>query len=154
MSPQPQNDRAQGVDEAVLVRALDETSLREVRHLVRVLLDGRAGVAVDDAVLVTDELVSNARRHGEPPRTCRLALVDEARRLRVEVDDTSAEEPRIRTPDESGGRGLVIVDTLAEAWGVRHHPGGKTVWAEVVLDRPGGGRAPHLSSAATWAERP
>jgi anti-sigma regulatory factor (Ser/Thr protein kinase) len=134
--------------------ALDRVPTRVVRRLVRDMLAGHSGITVDDAVLVADELVTNALRHGRAIRTCRLALVDRRPRLRIEIDDTSPEEPRIRTPDDLGGRGLVLVDRLASSWGVDHHDDHKTVWAELTLDMPGGSRhIPHLAATRTWERR-
>jgi two-component sensor histidine kinase len=131
---------------------LETTTTRDVRHRVRDLLTGRAGVVVDDAVLVADELVSNAHRHGTAPRVCRLGLIHQGRCLRIEVDDASPHEPKIRTPDRSGGRGLVLIDRLASSWGVYRHGHHKTVWAELVLDRTGSsGHAPYLKPARTWS---
>lgn len=127
---------------------LDVVSNRDVRDLLRGVLAGWTGVILEDAVLVTDELVSNAHLHGESPRVGRLAVVDQGRCLRIEVDDAAPAQPRMRTPDNTGGRGLVLVDRLASAWGVLRHAHHKTVWAEMVLDRPGSsGHAPHLSAA-------
>nr|WP_236058432.1 ATP-binding protein [Streptomyces sabulosicollis] len=37
------------------------------------------------------------------------------------------------TPDDESGRGLAIVDALAEAWGIRERVVGKTVWARIRL---------------------
>lgn len=113
---------------------LDHTSASALRQLVRVLLDGRTDVRVDDALLVTDELASNAIRHGEAPRGSRLWLLDQGRRLRIEVTDSGPGQPRMITPHHAGGRGLRLVDRLASSWGVRRHADGKTVWAEVHLD--------------------
>lgn len=112
------------------------------------MLADRDGIVVDDAVLVTDELVSNAHQHAQGPRTCRLALVGHGRCLRVEVDDSSFAQPRIRPPDSTGGRGLVLVDRLASSWGVENYADHKTVWAEMVLDGAGSsGHARHLAVA-------
>jgi hypothetical protein len=125
---------------------LDKTPNSNVRDLVRGLLTGRTGLMIEDAVLVADELVTNAHRHGDAPRHCRLALLERAGLLRIEVDDASPTPPRIRTPDSSGGRGLILVDRLSSRWGVQHHVHHKTVWAELALDRPGSsGHAPHLT---------
>ena len=55
---------------------LDETSTRHLRHRVRELLGNREDGYVDDAVLVADELATNAFQHGGAPRTCRLRLVE------------------------------------------------------------------------------
>ncbi|SDM42014.1 ATP-binding protein [Allokutzneria albata] len=127
---------------------LDAISMREVRERVRGLLAGGTGVPVEDAVQVVDELVSNSHRHGEGPRRCRVSMVARDR-LRVEVDDSSPALPRIRTPDNRGGRGLLLVDRIASAWGVTRHERSKTVWAEVDLGRPRvRGRASHLARSS------
>ncbi|GAA4033976.1 ATP-binding protein [Allokutzneria multivorans] len=127
---------------------LDAMSMREVRDRVRAMLAGGTGVPVDDAVQVVDELVSNSHRHGTGPRTCRLSLLERGR-LRVEVDDGSLDLPKIRKPDTTGGRGLLLVDRIASAWGATRREHEKTVWAEVDLGRPGGrGRASHLTRSS------
>lgn len=123
---------------------LDTTPVREVRRRVRGLLTGLGGIRVEDAVLVADELIANAHQHGSAPRTCRLTY--RGRRLRIEVDDASPRQPRMRTPDRTGGRGMILIDRLASSWGVQNHPDHKTVWAELALDGPGSsGNAPHLA---------
>ncbi|MEV6913173.1 ATP-binding protein [Amycolatopsis sp. NPDC051071] len=133
---------------------LDATATRELRQAVRRALAGYRGFTVDDAVLVADELISNAHRHGDAPRTCRLDLTRQGRYLRIEVDDASPRQPRHRTPDGSGGRGLMLIDRLASTWGVENHPRHKTVWAELALNRDGSsGRAPHLAAARDWPSR-
>lgn len=113
---------------------LDQTSTGTLRQLVRRLLNGRTDVRADDALLVADELASNAIRHGETPRHCRLWLLDHGRGLRIEVADSGPGQPRIITPDNDGGRGLRLVDRLASRWGVRRHAASKTVWAEMDPD--------------------
>ncbi|MFF0492657.1 ATP-binding protein [Nocardia sp. NPDC004068] len=115
---------------------LDAVAEWRIREIVRGMLAPQTGVIVEDAVQVVDELVSNAWEHGRPPRRCRVSMPTGPPRLRVEVDDSGAGEPRIRTPDSSGGRGMILVDQLARAWGVARRDGFKTVWAEVSLDRP------------------
>jgi anti-sigma regulatory factor (Ser/Thr protein kinase) len=133
---------------------LETTATRDIRQGVRDLLAHYRGLTVDDAVLVADELVSNAHRHGDAPRTCRLRLTHQGRYLRIEVDDASPHQPQRRTPNGSGGRGLVLIDRLSSTWGVQNHAGRKTVWAELVLDREGSsGHAPHLAAARDWQGR-
>jgi anti-sigma regulatory factor (Ser/Thr protein kinase) len=91
----------------------------------------------ETALLLVSELVTNAIRHGAPP--VRLSLhLDRARgngALRVEVSDSSPAAPTVSaaTPDQPGGRGLLIVQQLAARWG-SHVPAsrlGKTVWFEL-----------------------
>jgi anti-sigma regulatory factor (Ser/Thr protein kinase) len=125
---------ARGRECLVVEVDLDMVPAVQVRAEVRRLVSRCAGVEVSDAVQVSDELVSNARRHARSPRTCRL-LVDEDR-FRIEVNDSSPVPARIRRPDTTGGRGLLLVAQLATRWGTDCCDGGKTVWAE--LDRPGG----------------
>jgi anti-sigma regulatory factor (Ser/Thr protein kinase) len=89
---------------------------------------------VHDAVLLTSELVSNAVRHGGERVWLELAL--EATTLVIRVGDGSSTLPEQRTGsdlDESG-RGLAIVEAIAEATGVSEDgEGGKQVWARVPL---------------------
>jgi anti-sigma regulatory factor (Ser/Thr protein kinase) len=149
MSAQPGNSEHSTSSPGALTYDLDTTAAREIRRCVRDLLASHRGIPVDDAVLVVDELVSNAHQHGQSPRACRLAFSGQGRHLRVEVDDASPQQPRIRTADESGGRGLMLVDRLAPAWGVTYHAHHKTVWAELALDRAG--NAPHLATTQDWS---
>nr|WTB30162.1 SpoIIE family protein phosphatase [Streptomyces sp. NBC_00830] len=82
--------------------------------------------------MIVSELVTNAVRYGTPP--LRLLLIKD-RTLTCEVHDGNPVAPRLRhakTVDE-GGRGLFIIAQLAENWGVRFSPDGKTVWAEQTL---------------------
>ncbi|MGI5144079.1 MULTISPECIES: SpoIIE family protein phosphatase [unclassified Streptomyces] len=82
--------------------------------------------------MIVSELVTNAVRYGTPP--LRLRLIKD-RTLACEVHDGNPLAPRLRhakTIDE-GGRGLFIIAQLAQNWGVRYSPDGKTVWAEQIL---------------------
>ena len=92
---------------------------------------------LDDAAFITElivsELVTNAIRYGRPP--IQLRLIHENTTLTCEVFDSSSTAPhmrRARTTDE-GGRGLLLIGQLAQRWGTRHTPTGKTVWAEQFL---------------------
>ncbi|WP_432036731.1 ATP-binding protein [Streptomyces cucumeris] len=93
----------------------------------------------DAAVLVVAELSANAALHGRVPGrdfTLLLRCDDEAGRLEIEVSDTHDAEPIPKLPasDDERGRGLLLVEALADRWGVRDRRGpGKTVWARVLL---------------------
>ncbi|MEU9395601.1 ATP-binding protein [Streptomyces sp. NPDC048324] len=96
---------------------------------------------------IVAELAANAVTHGRVPgRDFRLTLYVVADTLRIEVTDTRGDRmPCAELPDGDGesGRGLVLVDALADTWGVA--PGlspRKTVWAEIRLARSTAGRVP------------
>ncbi|MEU3460524.1 ATP-binding protein [Streptomyces sp. NPDC006733] len=82
--------------------------------------------------LLVSELVTNAVRHGSGAEVLRL-MWDE-RRLRIAVDDASAELPVMRAarPDRPGGHGMNLVRRLAGGWGAAPRDGGKRVWADLV----------------------
>ena len=87
--------------------------------------------AVYDVLVVVSELVGNAVRHGADHVL--LTLDSRERVLTVGVDDGSAVLPGRRDVDCDGesGRGMRIVEALAERWGVAEHRPGKRVWAEL-----------------------
>ncbi len=107
---------------------------------------GVCDTAVDDAVLILSELLSNACRHGRPLREVPggggdvLAAwrVDAAGRLTVEVTDGGGPTrpvPAKPSITARGGRGLNIITALADDWGVRDGVhGGVTVWVVVRLE--------------------
>ncbi|MFF2364516.1 ATP-binding protein [Streptomyces sp. NPDC058122] len=95
---------------------------------------------VDDAVLATGELFTNALRHGSPDRgdTITVGIACDPRELRVSVADRSSALPAARTAGgaEESGRGLTIIAALSDDWGVAPaDPGttGKKVWFSMVL---------------------
>ncbi|MFE5585338.1 ATP-binding protein [Kitasatospora sp. NPDC056531] len=102
----------------------------------------------DIAELLLSELFANAVQHSDAPTDrlieIRFALVNS--RLRLEVHDAGSESPTLRStsPDDEHGRGLFLVNELAERWGCCPRAGGigKFVWALV---------APSLSPAAVPA---
>lgn len=90
--------------------------------------------AIDDAVLVVSELLSNALRHAHPLPSGQVMVAWRWAGGCVEVavsDGGAATEPRAGRPTLSslGGRGLGIVEYVAENWGVRHEGEITTVWA-------------------------
>ncbi|MEU9184818.1 ATP-binding protein [Streptomyces sp. NPDC048484] len=98
-------------------------------------------VLVDDAILCTSELVTNACTHAKGDGTVLWLAVEEGR-LRVIVCDGDDNPPVIReltadTWEQGGGRGLYLVDALTEGrWGhAPHIPAGKAVWFDLPVRR-------------------
>jgi anti-sigma regulatory factor (Ser/Thr protein kinase) len=91
------------------------------------------------ALLVSNELVSNAYEHANSPVRISVRRTGTPCRVRVEVVDGSADEltPGRSRLNENRGRGLVLVDRLCTEWGVVAHQTGKTVWAEVCCGEHG-----------------
>jgi len=94
---------------------------------------------LDDVLLVTTELVTNVFDHAPGAAEVRVRHHRAPCRVRVEVDDESAQPPvlgRSRIA-ETRGRGVLVVARLSQEWGVRPRAdGGKTVWAVVGCDLP------------------
>ncbi|RAJ82729.1 MULTISPECIES: SpoIIE family protein phosphatase [unclassified Streptomyces] len=95
---------------------------------------------VDTVLLLVSELLGNVLVHTEYAAALRADISGArgARRLRVEVTDRSDDVPHRRAPGElsSSGRGLLLLDLLAQRWNIRPEPEGKTVWFEVDEDGP------------------
>lgn len=88
-----------------------------------------------DAALLVSELATNALLHGcLRDRLFRVRIAMSATALRVEVTDPRGERvPRARTAqgEDQFGRGLLIVELIADRWGVLPRAVGKTVFAEL-----------------------
>ena len=89
--------------------------------------------AAGDVALLVSELVTNAVLHARS--AARLTVELDGLTLRVAVFDASSSRPRLRhyTPDAVTGRGLLLVDRIADRWGVTEADGGKEVWFELAL---------------------
>lgn len=114
------------------------TSVREARQLVTAQLgDWAADDLTDTAELLVSELVTNALRHTRGPLRLNLRLRDY--RLLCEVEDTESAGPvrNVADPDAEGGRGIELLELLADAWGSIRTATGKTTWFELQSkDRP------------------
>lgn len=110
------------------------TSVPAARHLTLELL--RAWDVPhdhEDAALLVTELVSNVVDHvgGEASFTLELEFSDQW--LRIGVIDGSAIRPVVRelSMDDPRGRGIRMVQAIAERWGADEHLDGKRVWFEL-----------------------
>ncbi|GHF50939.1 magnesium or manganese-dependent protein phosphatase [Streptomyces griseus] len=115
----------------------DPEALSSSRHMIRAAVRAwGAKDRADEIELAADELITNALMHtdGGAVVTIRV-LAGTERRLRVDVEDRSSALPRRRDAGESGvsGRGLMLVDRLADVWGVESRGSGKCVWCEFLI---------------------
>lgn len=87
-----------------------------------------------DLVLIVSELATNAV-NAAPDRLIDMRVSVNGQEVRIELEDPVRDPPRLRDaePDELGGRGLGIVDLLADEWGAQQEPDGKVVWVRYLI---------------------
>lgn len=112
-------------------------SVGEARRFVRrALVDLGADELEFEACQLVSELATNAVIHAATPFEVDL---DYGRNeLHIRVSDASPKGPVIKSHSDSAttGRGLRLVGTMADQWGVDIRPDGKTVWCTVRPDPP------------------
>ncbi|MEU6535426.1 ATP-binding protein [Streptomyces sp. NPDC047000] len=142
------------MDENPTIETLTDTTVREFSvqlsptprgaRLARLLATEQLRsweLPLDPAALVVAELANNAVTHGRVQgRDFLLTLHVVAGLLRVEVTDTSGDRlprPQQADADAESGRGLALVEALADCWGWIPGPSPrKTVWAEIRCSQP------------------
>ncbi len=121
-------------------------SIPATRAFLTRLLDGWGVTSevIDDASLLTSELMSNAVKHGLGVVNLRIEVNDGL--LHVGVHDDGQAAPVVCAADgsDSGGRGMWIVQSLSRDWGSDPDTvdPGKTVWFELVALRAPAGPTP------------
>lgn len=109
-------------------------SVAAARHLVQEMLRVW-GVPHDreDAALLVTELVANVVDHVEGESDLTLELSTSDRRLRIAIVDGSSIRPVVQelSHDRPRGRGMRMVEEIADRWGADDHEGGKRVWFEL-----------------------
>jgi anti-sigma regulatory factor (Ser/Thr protein kinase) len=111
-------------------------ALREARAFVRETLAAWDMPSDAGVILVIGELAANAVRHARS--NFEISLRCNSGVVVAEVADSSPAIPLAKSPDAEGvgGRGLMIVETVARSWGFHANPdGGKVVWAEIVVTK-------------------
>lgn len=132
--------------------ALTATAPRQARRLLdTALAEWGLGHLADAADLITSELVTNAVMHGTEPALFNLYTDREpgAGLLFIEIEDAGAHMPEMRDADDdaTSGRGLLLVDVLAEDWGTEPLGSGKRVWASLAIaEKPGDERGRQWTS--------
>ncbi|WP_369780280.1 SpoIIE family protein phosphatase [Streptomyces sp. R33] len=105
---------------------------RQIRELLHDWADEEQ---VDSAVLMVSEMVTNVLLHTDGDALLVAEAMGElgTRRLRIEVADASDELPHKRHPGEmaSSGRGVLLMEMLADSWGVDPRGEGKSIWFEM-----------------------
>ena len=131
-------------EESSRVRQLTLPAARQAAGLARqatreVLAAWHVAHLEETAVLLVSELVANVVRHARTTSATMLRLEAAGTCLRIEVQDTDPRLPQPRTPTglDQSGFGFILVDALADKWGVRQTPRGKAVWAELDARRCG-----------------
>ncbi len=109
--------------------AVARQQLRELLH------DWTGADQVDSAVLLVSEMLTNVLVHTDADALLTVEVTGEVgeRRLRVEVTDAGDDLPHKRHPGElaSSGRGLLLIELLADTWGVDPRGEGKSIWFEL-----------------------
>ena len=99
-------------------------------------LDGHLGPVFGDVVLLISELVTNSVRHAglDASQPLQLSVAADGDLVRLAVRDPG---PGFRPPapptdpEHVGGWGLVLVDQMAERWGVERDGDSTVVWCEL-----------------------
>ncbi|MBK3577796.1 ATP-binding protein [Streptomyces sp. MBT65] len=145
----------------------DPEEVAALRRVVRLHL-GVWGLhdVTDGAQLCVSELVSNVITHVGAGTPAMLAVSMNGTRLRIEVHDPDTRAlPTLveATSDSEGGRGMALVDGVADRWGVLLHPDRKVTWCELEtrltsptghVDEAGVTRAEALLTLYAAAELP
>ena len=103
-------------------------SVSVARQFVRETLESVPGSVLGAVELMVSELATNSVKHAKT--SFEVVIERSGTAVRVEVSDRGDGEPTPRnpTPSEPTGRGLRIVDLLADKWGVRRTGDKTTVW--------------------------
>ncbi|MFH0180874.1 SpoIIE family protein phosphatase [Streptomyces cacaoi] len=117
-----------------MVWRLPDAVMHARRFTARTLRRWKVQEAADAVLLVVSELVTNALVHTQGP--VRLDLVLRGDRVRVSVSDSSPRAPAkpvIVDWEATGGRGLLLVEAMSDAFGSVPVAGGKQVWSEIAV---------------------
>lgn len=79
------------------------------------------------------ELMTNAVRHARRPVDLRVHRTRREVIVEISDDDPHAPQPRMADPEDENGRGLMLVDSMTDAWGTRLTGSGKTIWFSLAV---------------------
>ncbi|MFE7761903.1 ATP-binding protein [Streptomyces sp. NPDC057438] len=145
----------------------DPEEVAALRRLLRLHLGlWDLGEIVDEAQLCVSALVSNVITHVGPGTPATLTVSMSGARLRIEVHDPDTRaQPTLIVADADAecGRGMALVDAVADRWGVQLHDGRKVTWCELDtgglppigrFDDPGVSRAETLLGVYATTKSP
>jgi anti-sigma regulatory factor (Ser/Thr protein kinase) len=109
----------------------DPTSVSSARHFVvdSLTADGCPHATIETAKLLVSELASNAVLHARSPFEVSMSQHDHS--LTISVADECTSRPVAREVTDVGGRGLHLVEALANEWGVCPRQDGKAVYFRI-----------------------
>ena len=114
------------------------SSPREAREILRDWLTAKELAALsDDAAVLVSELVTNAVLHGGEEIIVYASVTDE--KVRVEVFDSDPRSELVgvsHSSEATSGRGLSMVDSMADDWGCVPAVGGTRTWFELATESP------------------
>ena len=116
----------------------EPTSVCQARRFTAGVLGSVVPDTTDDIILMVSELATNACNHGATAFEVRVIPPASDACVRVEVVDDAPGKPVLRKPPPSDthGRGLQIVATLSDRWGVTRKEKEKCVWFSVAVPPP------------------
>ena len=90
----------------------------------------------DQAMLLTSELVNNAILHAKSEFEVRVDIDDHDDVFVAVVNHSPEMLPIAREPSSAGGRGLAIIDRIADSWGFESRANSKLVWFRLTGAAP------------------
>jgi anti-sigma regulatory factor (Ser/Thr protein kinase) len=130
--PQRADELVQLIERLQVDLPFDSASSRTARRETISMLGSRCADAVlDDVLMVVTELVNNAIDH--TGAACTLTIELRPGTILVEVRDADGRPPNRPHRDDEFGRGLGVVQSLTDRWGIDRVADGKCVWAEITL---------------------
>jgi hypothetical protein len=127
-----------GPPDVVMSFGNDPSASRAARRALGPLFDEDDDPIEHDALLSASELVTNVVEHTDGGGELRAwdPKPDVPMRLEVEDSDPTIPAPSSAPHDNpAGGRGLMLVDRISDAWGIFTAALGKVVWAEFDRDK-------------------
>lgn len=119
--------------------ATDRGQVRVVRQIIRGFLEAwKLSFLSAEAELLGTELASNAIVHAGGDSFC-FAIEVTGDELLIEVRDQSCRPPALLESglDAEGGRGVLLVATVAKEWGTHVTGSGKTTWCSLAATGAG-----------------